>query len=210
MLGFQVIPKADSRNSGILLQAATGALFIYYKANDAKILQDGRRLVLMLFMLFAALWAQLSFIDLIVTSTSTSTCQALLIFTTTFDQLARVSIEQFFLWAMSQGTKSTTQQYLLQGVLAVRLIAGGVLVGLTRPDAPKFSPVCAAHASVLPVAIVVLALDFVIIGASIIRIFSMGVFNDMRVAGKSSLREQSKALIFGVLAYAMWTGVGLF
>jgi hypothetical protein len=194
-------------NSGILLQAATGALFVYYKAKDAKILQDGRRLVLMLFMLFAALWAQISFINLIVTSTSTSTCQALLVFTTTFDQLARVSIEQFFLWAMSQGTKATTQQYLLQGVLVIRLIVGGVLVGLTRPDAPQFSPVCAAHTSVLPIAIMVLALDFVIIGVSIIRIFSMGIFSDMRVAGKSTIREQSKALIFGVLAYALWTGV---
>ena len=195
--------------SGILLQAATGALFIYYKAKDAKLLQDGRRLVLMLFMLFAALWAQISFINLIVTSTSTSTCQALLVFTTTFDQLAREAIEQFFLWAMSQGTKATTQQYLLQGVLVIRLIAGGALVGFTRPDAPQFSPVCAAHTSILPVAIVVLALDFVIIGVTIIRIFSMGIYGDMRVAGKSTIREQSKALIFGVLAYALWTGVGL-
>ena len=44
-------------DSGILLQAATGGAFILFKGHGSTLLQDGgRRLALLLFMVFAALW----------------------------------------------------------------------------------------------------------------------------------------------------------
>ncbi|KAF4637775.1 hypothetical protein G7Y89_g294 [Cudoniella acicularis] len=111
-------------------------------------------------------------------------CQALLVFTTGFDQMARVVMEQFFLWSLNQGTKVTAQQLVLQGILVIRMIVGGLLVGFTRPD---FAPVCVARTSVLPISIVVLALDVIIIGVSIIRV---------------TRRESSKPLMLSILGFA--------
>ncbi|KAH6678337.1 hypothetical protein B0J14DRAFT_320036 [Halenospora varia] len=176
---------------GILLSAASGALFLYYNGHGSQIFKDGRRLVLVLFLLFGALWAQVGFFNLMVTSTLTTTCQALLVFTTMFDQIARVSIEQFFLWSLNQGTKVTAQQLVLQGILGIRLIAGGLLVGFTRPD---FKPVCVARTSVLPISIVVLVLDAIIIGVSLIRVLR---------------KERSKGLMICMVGFAVWTGTSV-
>lgn len=184
--------KANHEYSGILLSAASGALFLYYNGHGSQIFKDGRRLVLVLFLLFGALWAQVGFFNLMVTSTLTTTCQALLVFTTMFDQIARVSIEQFFLWSLNQGTKATAQQLVLQGILGIRLIAGGLLVGFTRPD---FKPVCVARTSVLPISIVVLVLDAIIIGVSLIRVLR---------------KERSKGLMICMVGFAVWTGVSFF
>jgi hypothetical protein len=158
-----------------------------------------------LFLLFAALWAQFGFFNLMLSPTASGPCQALLIFTTMFDQLARVGVEQFFVWALGQGTKATTQQMILQGLLGVRLVAGGVLVGFTRPD---FAPTCVARTSVMPTSIVVLALDVVIIGVLMIRASSQGVFSEMGDKRSSTRQLQSRALIFSIAGFTVWTGVG--
>ncbi|TVY14874.1 hypothetical protein LARI1_G007131, partial [Lachnellula arida] len=191
---------------GILLQAASGALFIYYQGHGSNLLQDGRRLVLLLFLLFAALWAQFSFFNLMIPSTAAGACQALLVFTTMFDQLARVGVEQFFMWAIGQGTKSTVQQMILQGILGARLIAGGLLVGFTRPD---FAPVCVARTSVLPASIVVLTLDVIIMGVLLIRASSLGMFSEMGNTKLGTRREQSRAVIFSIAGFTVWTGTSV-
>ncbi|TVY84663.1 hypothetical protein LSUE1_G001267 [Lachnellula suecica] len=191
---------------GILLQAASGALFIYSKGHGSSLFQDGRRLVLVLFLLFAALWAQVGFFNLMLSPTASGACQALLIFSTAFDQLARVGVEQYLIWAMGQGTKATAQQMILQGILALRLIAGGLLVGFTRPD---FAPVCVARTSVLPTSIVVLALDFIIIGVLIIRAASLGMFGEMGGKGSSTRQEQSRALVLSIAGLTLWTGTSV-
>lgn len=160
----------------------------------------------MVFLLFAALWAQFSFLNMVIPSTAAGACQAMLVFTTLFDQLARVAVEQFLLWAMGQGTKATAQQMILQGILGLRLIAGGVLVGFTRP---QFEPVCVARTSILPTSIVVLALDVVIIGVLLIRASSNGMFGEMRDKNPGTRREQSRALIFTIAGLVVWTGVRL-
>ncbi|TVY48580.1 hypothetical protein LOCC1_G002658 [Lachnellula occidentalis] len=191
---------------GILLQAASGALFIYYQGRGPNLLQDGRRLVLLLFLLFAALWAQFSFFNLMIPSTAAGACQALLVFTTMFDQLARVGVEQFLLWAIGQGTKSTVQQMILQGMLGARLIAGGLLVGFTRPD---FAPVCVARTSVLPASIVVLTLDVIIMGVLLIRASSLGMFSELGNTKLGTRREQSRAVIFSIAGFTAWTGTSV-
>ena len=138
-------------------------------------------------------------------STAAGACQALLVFTTMFDQLARVGVEQFLMWAMSQGTKATVQQMILQGILGTRLIAGGLLVGFTRPD---FAPVCVARTSMLPASIMVLTLDVIIIGVLLIRASSLGMFGEMGNTKLGTRREQSRALIFSIAGFTVWTGVG--
>ena len=159
----------------------------------------------MLFLLFGALWAQIDFVNLLLPVTATTACQVTLVFSTMFDQLARVVMEQFLLWSVGHGTKLTAERLVLQVVLLFRLIAGGLLVGFTRPD---FAPACVARTSVLPVAIVVLVLDVIIIGVLVIRALSLGMFGDLREKDSSPRQEQSKALIISIAGFTVWTGVG--
>ncbi|KAM0137648.1 hypothetical protein ACHAO1_003967 [Botrytis cinerea] len=183
---------------GILLQAATGALLIYARGHGSNIFKDGRRLVLVLFLLFSLLWAQIGFLELLMPTTGTGVCQVGLIFTTGFDQLARVALEQFLLWSIGHGTKVTAIRAILQGLLAVRLIVGGVLVGITRP---QFSPTCVAETSILPVAIVVLVMDLIIVGALVVQAGSLGMFGDRR----EDRKLQSRALLSVIAGFAVWT-----
>ncbi|PVH77102.1 hypothetical protein DL98DRAFT_657009 [Cadophora sp. DSE1049] len=191
---------------GILLQAATGALFIYYRGHGSTIFQDGRRLVLILFLLFAALWAQIQFLNLLLSDTMATACQVTLIISTMFDQLARVGIEQFLLWSVGHGTKLTAERLILQGILLVRIVGGGVLVGFTRP---QFKPVCVAQTMITPLAVVVLAVDAIIIGVLMVRAMSLGMFREMREKSSSTRQEQSKALIFTIIGLGIWTGTSV-
>ncbi|TGO65359.1 hypothetical protein BOTNAR_0079g00260 [Botryotinia narcissicola] len=187
---------------GILLQAATGALLIYARGHGSNIFKDGRRLVLVLFLLFSVLWAQIGFLELLMPTTGTGVCQVGLIFTTGFDQLARVAIEQFLLWSIGHGTKITVIRAILQGLLAVRLIVGGVLVGITRP---QFSPTCVAETSIIPVAIIVLVMDLIIVGALLVQAGSLGMLGDRR----EDRKVQSRALLLVIAGFAVWTGTSV-
>ncbi|KAF5878459.1 uncharacterized protein Bfra_000625 [Botrytis fragariae] len=187
---------------GILLQAATGALLIYARGHGSNIFKDGRRLVLVLFLLFSVLWAQIGFLELLMPTTGAGVCQIGLIFTTGFDQLARVAIEQFLLWSIGHGTKITVIRAILQGLLAARLIVGGVLVGITRP---QFSPTCVAETSIIPVAIVVLVMDLIIVGALLVQAGSLGMFGDRR----EDRKVQSRALLLVIAGFAVWTATSV-
>ena len=158
----------------------------------------------MLFLLFAALWAQVDFLNLLITKTKPSLCQVTLIFSTAFDQLARFSLEQFLMWSMVQRTKADAGQMILQAIVGLRLVAGAILVGFTRPD---FAPVCIARTVLEPSAIVVIAFDFLIIGVLIVRSGSMGVLKDIRDS-RSSTQDQSRGLILIIAGFTVWTAVG--
>ncbi|CAD6448216.1 e6dfdb4e-c340-4126-b299-fb6952bf947f [Sclerotinia trifoliorum] len=183
---------------GILLQAATGAFLIYFRGHGSNVFKDGRRLVLLLFLLFSVLWAQIDFLELLMPTTGTGTCQAGLIFTTSFDQSARVALEQFLLWSIGHGTKITAIRAILQGLLGTRLIVGGILAGVTRP---QFAPTCVATTSILPVAIVVLVMDLIIVGALLVQAGSLGMFRDSREERKL----QNRALLLVIAGFAIWT-----
>jgi len=105
-----------------------------------------------------------------------------------------------------QGKKVTAGDFILQAILVARLVAGGVLVGFTRP---QFAPACVARTSVLPASIVVFALDVIIIGVLIIRAFSLGVFGDQRGKQSSSIRGQGRALALSIGGFIVWTAVCL-
>ncbi|KAM3074367.1 hypothetical protein ACMFMG_002825 [Clarireedia jacksonii] len=187
---------------GTLLQAATGASLLYFKGHGSTILKDGRRLVLVLFLLFSALWAQIDFLDLLIPTTRKGLCQVGLILSTAFDQLARIAIEQFLLWSIGHGTKMTAVRAILQGILVIRLVAGGVMVGFTRPE---FAPSCVAHTSLFPTAIVVPVLDIVIVGFLLVQASSLGMFGDRR----ENHRVQSKALLFIIAGLTIWTALSV-
>jgi hypothetical protein len=157
-----------------------------------------------LFLLFSALWAQLDFVNLLLPLKSSTACQTTLIFSTASDQLARVGIEQFLLWSVGNGSKATVEQLIMQAILGIRFVAGGLVVGFTRPE---FTSACVARTSVLPVAIVAIALDFIIIGVLIVRTLLFGMVRDFREIRSRVHQEQSKALVLSVTGLFIWSGV---
>lgn len=73
-------------------------------------------------------------------------------------------------------------------------------MGITRP---QFSPTCVAETSILPVAIVVLVMDFIIVGALLVQASSLGMFGDRREDRKA----QSRALLLVIAGFTVWTMV---
>jgi len=191
--------------SGVVLQAAAGAVLVFYSSHGFTLFQEGRRLALALFLLFAGLWALVDFMNLLISSTNSGLCQAGLVFSTAFDQLARLGMEQYLVWSIGQGGKLTTGRWVLQGILALRFIAGALFVGFTRP---QFAPVCVARTELMPTAIVVLVLDLIIVGFLVIRVFSLGMVDELREARQTTRQVQSKALVLSVVGFSIWSAVG--
>lgn len=162
----------------------------------------------MLFLFFAATWAQIDFLNLLIPTKSSTVCQVTLIVSTGSDQLARIGIEQFLLWSVGSDNRVTAERLITQTIFGIRLVAGGLLVGFTRP---QFAPVCVAQTSLLPVAILVLALDLIIIGMLMIRAISSGMMGGQdRVPRSGVVPGQDKALVLCVVGFFSWTGVGVF
>ncbi|KAK3316369.1 hypothetical protein B0H66DRAFT_292956 [Apodospora peruviana] len=189
---------------GILTNAASAALFLYCRGHGSAIFRDGQRLVLIIFLLSAALWAQIAFISVLLdVSTTSMPCQVATIFATIFDQLARFSIEQYMLWAMNTGSQVSAIQLIPQLLVLGRLIAGGVFVGFTRAQTDTF---CVATSSVVPIAIVVIALDVVILLLLGVRAMTSGLVANMKKGPDSG---RSKGLMFVMLGFAIWTATSV-
>ena len=129
-----------------------------------------------------------------------SLCQAGVGFSTAFDQLARVGMEQFLLWSMSRGARLSPAQAVMQAVLIIRLLLGGVLVGFTRPE---FAPACVARNAVIPIAIVALVLDFLIGGLVFAGASILSASAGVQGHDKRSLSSVAAVLI-------IWEGTSVF
>ncbi|KAL8392292.1 hypothetical protein RB595_002473 [Gaeumannomyces hyphopodioides] len=186
---------------GIVVNGASAALFLNVKGHGATVFRDGLRLALTTFLLSAALWAQIGFIATTIDVTSASACSITSIVTALFDQLARFSIEQFMLWGMRTKNNSGTGQLVLQSLLAGRFIAGGVFVGFVRRQEQA---VCAPVSSLLPVSVVVVALDAIIIVSLAARAFSVGLVED----AKSGV-ARSKAIVWILVGFAVWSATSV-
>lgn len=189
--------------SGIVVNSASAGLFLNVKGHGSSIFRDGKRLVLVLFLLSAALWAQIDFITTLIDPTATASCQLGVIFLTIFDQLARFSVEQHLLWVINDGMKPGALQYILQALLAARLVLGGVFVGLSKPE---FNTVCVPVSSILIVAIITVIMDAVIIVGLAAKAISAGVFGKMQDGGQASSR--GKAVVAVLAGLVIWMGVG--
>lgn len=113
--------------------------------------------------------------------------------------MARFAIEQFLLWTLNANSQVSWAQMVPQGLLLGRFILGAVFVGLSRPE---FNPVCVPTSSVLPVAIVTVALDAVIIATLAWRALSGGM---VRSVSRGSAR--SKSVLLTLTGLAIWTAV---
>ncbi|KAL7816202.1 hypothetical protein V8C26DRAFT_435137 [Trichoderma gracile] len=181
----------------VVLAASTAILLFFVKASRSPLLRNELRLALSFFLASSAIWA---FVELgaSLVHQPASTCQTLILFATVFDQVARVSVEQFFLWAYNGGIKSSTMSLALQGALLVRFVLGAIFVAVQRP---QFDPVCVASNMLLPVGVIVLTAD-------------MGMFGVLATKALLARRDhsgpaRSKTLIFFTAAFGIWTGLSI-
>lgn len=196
--------------SGIVLSAASAALVLVVKGTGfSAVFRDSQRLVLVLFLLSAALWAQTDFISILLDiTTSNVPCQVGVIFATVFDQLARFSVEQFLLWGLNidSGAKLSLTQLIPQALVLGRFLAGAVFTGFIRPQTDDF---CVATTSVLPVGILVTGLDGAIISLLVIRAYSPGGAAKENQGSKGAKADRARALMSVLLGLVFWTGVCL-
>ncbi|POS80067.1 hypothetical protein DHEL01_v201550 [Diaporthe helianthi] len=184
---------------GIVVNAASAALFLNVRGHGSSIFRDGKRLVLAIFLFSAATWAQVGFITTLIDPAAENSCQIAIVFTTFFDQLARYAIEQHSLWVINDGTPASTGQIIPQVFLGLRFVIGAVFVGLSRP---QFNPVCVPGSSVLALAIALVVVDAVIVTILAGRAISVGLIKKMQDGGSDSAR--SKAVVATLIGLTIW------
>ncbi|KAH6682366.1 hypothetical protein F5X68DRAFT_25550 [Plectosphaerella plurivora] len=189
---------------GITFQAAAGAFFLYVQGQGKKLFRDGLRLALTTFIASAALWSQIAFSATLIDPTSSLGCQVAIIFASVFDQLARFTLEQYLLWAINSGLKKAPDTFVPQGILMIRLVAGGIFVGFQRPQA---FPVCQTSNGMFAIGIAVAATDLVMILIFVVRAIMIGLLQDMRE--KRPGAQRSKAILFLIFGLALWTGASV-
>jgi hypothetical protein len=186
---------------GLVAHAGTAAIFFLNK-HASKITRDAPRLALIAFLISSALWAQLQFGAFLLNTDSTSSCQVMIVFASIFDQFARVCMQQSLLWTFSAfSLVSLTEVGIMQGLVVLRLILGGIFVGFQRP---QLETVCVTMTAVLPVGITVSVTDTAFMAFLLIRVISRGVYSDNQNGAITS--NQSRAVAVIVLGFIIWTG----
>lgn len=187
---------------GILFNAASAALVLYIIGHGSTIFRDGLRLVLILFLLSSAAWALVEFIATIIEPTAGTSCQIAAVFSSVFDQLGKIFIEQYLIWATRGEGKKAGLSLVPQILLLGRFGVGMAFIGLTGNE---FNPTCVPVSKVFPVAITVIALDAVIFGLLAIQALSMGSTKD----NTSSPRAPKKSVGMVVIGLGIWIGVSI-
>lgn len=189
--------------SGILFNAASGALVIYVKGHGSAIYRDGLRLVLILFLLTSSLWALVEFLATLIDPSATSTCQVAVIFSSLFDQFGRVFAEQYLVWAVPKGDAKTVFSLVPQILVFGRFFVGIAFTAVTRA---QFKPTCAPISSVRAVSITTIALDAVIIGFLSVQAFSGGLATK-NPSSRSTTTLKTRTVRLIVVGVAVWLGV---
>lgn len=184
------------------MNAASAAAFLMARGKTTSLWKDGQRLVLTISLASAALWAQVAFVATAVDPSGPEGCQAAVAFASAFDQLARVALLQYFLWASAGAAASALQRFVPQGLLVARLVLGGVFVGMQRP---QFNPVCVATTDILAVALAMIITDAVLFLVCVVRFFSAGGLRDAKEG--SAAHQKASGVKFTLGGFVLWMGV---
>ncbi|KAL2755893.1 hypothetical protein ACRALDRAFT_1043046 [Sodiomyces alcalophilus JCM 7366] len=191
---------------GITFTLAAVPLFPLFRRHGIRVFRDGLRLALTIFFCSAALWALVGFATILLDPTSRIGCQVIIVFASAFDQLARLALLQYFVWAINQNQdrKSAADTLIPQALLALRFLVGAVHVGFQRP---QLGLVCQTHPEWMAVGITVAATDAVLAAVLLLRAFLTGHANDVRSGGPGARR--SKAIFRVMAGFALWTGASV-
>ncbi|KAI0601939.1 hypothetical protein F4775DRAFT_290977 [Biscogniauxia sp. FL1348] len=189
---------------GILFTAASATSVIYIKGNGSAVFRDGLRLVLILFLISSTSWAFVEFLSVLIEPTATSICQTAVVFSSIFDQLGRVFVEQYLVWALQKNGEKSVFSILPQILVLGRLILGITFAALTRTG---FNPTCVPVSQVQAVSITTIALDAAILLLLAIRSFGSGPAKGSQDDGQ--VTDRSKAVNFIVIGLAIWMGTSV-
>ncbi|KAI1490776.1 hypothetical protein F5X96DRAFT_694161 [Biscogniauxia mediterranea] len=189
---------------GILFTAASATSVIYIKGNGSAIFRDGLRLVLILFLISSTSWAFVEFLSVLIEPTAITICQTAVVFSSIFDQLGRVFVEQYLVWALQKNGEKSVLSILPQILVLGRLILGITFAALTRTG---FNPTCVPVSQVQAVSITAIALDAAILFLLAIRSFGSGPAKGGQDDGQ--IIDRSKAVNFIVIGLAIWMGTSV-
>ncbi|RYO75277.1 hypothetical protein DL766_003285 [Monosporascus sp. MC13-8B] len=187
---------------GILVNAASAAVVLFTKGHGSAIFRDRLRLALTIFLGSSALWALITFISTLIDTKALSACQITVTFSTIFDQVARIAIEQYVV-LLAQDEKSSLG-LLPQFLVVLRFIAGIVFVGFTRS---MFQPTCVPMSNEVPLSISVIVMDAMILVLLTIQFLSKGSGKDVQERQLNSGRVKSFLLLLAGLTIWMGTSV---
>ena len=184
-----------------MVNAASAAIVLFTKGYGKAIFRNGLRLALVIFLASSALWAPIAFISTAIDATASTACPVTVTFSTIFDQIARVAIEQHLAFATQQEAK-TTLGYVPQLLVLARFIVGIVFVGFTRSE---FNPTCVPTSNQVPVAITVTAMDVMILVLLTIQFLTRGPGKNSQ--GNEERSDQVKGFVWLVCGVAVWLAV---
>lgn len=189
-------------DSGLIVCAALGTIIFHLRGGIFSFFRGGLRLVLAGFLLFAALWALIGFVATFIDTSSPSGCQIAVVFSSAFDELARITLQEFLFWAIKCDLKASFGVLFPQAIIFVRAIVGAILVAVQRP---QFAPVCVTATLFWPIGVVVLVMDAFIVVMLLTRASYVGIYRDMKSSGSDGVR--AKALILTTVASGIWIPV---
>ncbi|OAQ96514.1 hypothetical protein LLEC1_01771 [Akanthomyces lecanii] len=148
---------------GLVALASSGAACLFtfgcrQLTGDVAV-SNGLRLVLLTFLLSSTLWSIMDFAATLISGDGNASCQVLIVFASGFDQIARLAFEQFLLGRIKP-KKASSGMFILQTLISVRFIMGGVFVAVQRP---QVDPICIAKNILVPLGIATLVTDTLIV-----------------------------------------------
>ncbi|RYP58584.1 hypothetical protein DL769_008898 [Monosporascus sp. CRB-8-3] len=187
---------------GILVNAASAAVVLFTKGHGLAIFQDRLRLALTIFFGSSALWAVIAFISTLIDTMALSACQTTVTFSTIFDQVARIAIEQYVVF-LAQDEKSPLG-LLPQFLVALRFVVGIVFVVFTRST---FQPTCVPMSKEVPISISVIVMDAMILVLLTIQFLSKSSGKDVQERQLNSGKVKSFLLLLAGLT--IWMGASV-
>lgn len=188
--------------------ASSGAAWFFTfgsrRLRDNTPLSNGLRLVLVTFLLSAAFWSIIDFAATLTSGDANPACQILVAIAAAFDQLARLAFEQFLLWRIKLKKRSTAL-FILQVLIFVRFVMGGVLVAVQRPQA---YPVCIAKNILVPLGIATLVTDALIVCILFVVIWMTRASIPPPSANNTGFAP-AKIITFLTSGFAAWLAVSL-
>ncbi|KAG6060693.1 hypothetical protein E4U32_003327 [Claviceps aff. humidiphila group G2b] len=184
---------------GLVVCAASGTVLFHLRGGASSLVRGGLRLVLAAFLLFVTLWAVNGFVGAFISQDDTAACQITVAFASAFDQIARVTLEEYLFWAMRRDLRATSGLWFTQTIIFLRFVLGGIFVGVHRPH---FAPICVATSLVWQIGVAVAVADAAVVFILLTRASSVGLFRDAKVGGAIGLR--ARGLTFTTVALGLW------
>ncbi|KAG6035798.1 hypothetical protein E4U19_004296 [Claviceps sp. Clav32 group G5] len=184
---------------GLVVCAASGTVLFHLRGGTSSLVRGGLRLVLAAFLLFVTLWAVNGFVGAFISQDDTAACQITVAFASAFDQIARVTLEEYLFWAMRRDLRATSGLWFTQTIIFLRFVLGGIFVGVHRPH---FAPICVATSLVWQIGVAVAVADAAVVFILLIRASSVGLFRDAKAGGAIGLR--ARGLTFTTVALGLW------